>query len=1139
MRVPLGIGFLSCALGISGCVGTPKVNRTNAPVSTVRGTGLSGVVNGGQQPIAGASVYLYAANTTGAGSTSISLLTSAGGTTVDGSGNYYVTTNAGGVFTITGDYTCPSGNAQVYLYAVGGNPGPGTNSAAGLLAALGSCGSLLSTTFVFMDEVSTVATAFALAAFAVDATHVSSGDNAFDTKAIANAFASVSNLEALTTGVALATTPAGNGTVPQSEIDTLANILAACINSTGAGSTACSTLLGNAKNGSTTPTDTATAAINIAHNPAANVATLFGLQTGTAPFQPMLSTAPNDFTIALNYIPSGTQVPGGLAIDASGDLWIANSPTSTGAGSLIEINSAGAPVSGSPFSGGGLNHPELVAIDSEGNVWAGNVASISKFSSSGAAISGSSGYTSGGTDSPFSLAIDGSGNLWFTNHDTNTISALDSSGAGVPGSPFSGGGLNAPEGIAIDVSNNLWAGNSGANVISEFNSSGVPVSVSGYGGGGLNAPYSVAVDAQGNVWASNPVANSISKLSSGGTAISGSGGYNGGGLNNPGNIAIDGAGNVWVVNHGNSLSEFNSSGTAVTGANGYQGGGLNDPSGIGIDGSGNVWVTNVVGSLTEFVGAASPVVTPIAAARQVAPYATPPGIVFTTTALSGGTTGTPYSASIVATGGVGPLTYTVTLGSPPAGITLSSSGALSGTPTTSETSAFTVTASDAYGDSNSEDLSMVVAQSASGTQSLGSTLIGSVVVNGVPRSIALYTNGMQKLAYVCSDSQINIVDVTNAASPSVLSTFAGSVLTEGSTVSGFQVIHCSVAGGDLIVSFSRPDGNTSSDPTAVPTYFATFGLSNPLSPSQVGSTVSIDRPDSFGLLVQGNSALMLQHTALYNPYSDFIVGEQGDVWGLDLTNASTTGGVSYVGDLYPCGGINSSTGACNDTTNIPAATYTNGVCTITGTTAVPNDPYNGGPYPIYQGLIVNSTTAFIASSNAAEGNEENPSCPTVTGQLVVVNDANLAALAITTSVTVPQMSHATGVAVQGNTAVVVGDNTGIYDINSGFVGNMVVASFDITNPQNPVLLDAIVTTLNDVPGPSIVPIGDNLFVVGNTSNSGTPGMVEVNASNPSALTYTIYNGSINVSPSAYSAPYVYVLSAKPAASNNELSIYQF
>ena len=40
-------------------------------------------------------------------------------------------------------------------------------------------------------------------------------------------------LAANTTGSALTTTPAGNGTVPQQTINTLANILASCINSTG------------------------------------------------------------------------------------------------------------------------------------------------------------------------------------------------------------------------------------------------------------------------------------------------------------------------------------------------------------------------------------------------------------------------------------------------------------------------------------------------------------------------------------------------------------------------------------------------------------------------------------------------------------------------------------------------------------------------------------------------------------------------------------------------------------------------------------------------------------------------------------------------------------------------------------------
>ena len=103
-------------------------------------------------------------------------------------------------------------------------------------------------TYVVVNEVSTVAAAYAMAGFATDALHVGSSGTALAQMGIANAFANAANLETIGTGVALATTPAGNGTVPQAEINTLANILAACVNSNGTGS-ACSTLFANAEIG--------------------------------------------------------------------------------------------------------------------------------------------------------------------------------------------------------------------------------------------------------------------------------------------------------------------------------------------------------------------------------------------------------------------------------------------------------------------------------------------------------------------------------------------------------------------------------------------------------------------------------------------------------------------------------------------------------------------------------------------------------------------------------------------------------------------------------------------------------------------------------------------------------------------------
>jgi hypothetical protein len=70
----------------------------------------------------------------------------------------------------------------------------------------------------------------------------------------------------------------------------------------------------------------------------------------------------------------------------------------------------------------------------------------------------------------------------------------------------------------------------------------------------------------------------------------------------------------------------------------------------------------------------------------------------TTTSLPNGTVGTAYSATLQASGGAGTLTWGMASGSTlPAGLSLSSSGALSGTPTTPGASAFTVKVTDSSG----------------------------------------------------------------------------------------------------------------------------------------------------------------------------------------------------------------------------------------------------------------------------------------------------------------------------------------------------------------------------------------------------------------------------------------------------------
>jgi len=242
-------------------------------------------------------------------------------------------------------------------------------------------------------KVTTVAAAYSLSGFATDATDIA-GSSA---TAVANAASSAANLASLTTGQALATTPGGNGTVPQDEISTLADILAECINSSGPTSSSCTALFSDAKSGGasgTMATDTATAAIYIAHNPGINLSTLVGdIGSSSDPFTDHLSSAPHDWTIAVTY------------------------------------------------TGGGLNQPNGIAVDGTGNIWTANQggASISKFSTTGVAAA-TNGYPNAGLSTPKGIAIDGLGNVWVANSGNNTVSEYNGSTFSSP----SGGTLSTP-----------------------------------------------------------------------------------------------------------------------------------------------------------------------------------------------------------------------------------------------------------------------------------------------------------------------------------------------------------------------------------------------------------------------------------------------------------------------------------------------------------------------------------------------------------------------------------------------------------------------------------------------------------------------------------------------------------------------
>ena len=98
------------------------------------------------------------------------------------------------------------------------------------------------------------------------------------------------------------------------------------------------------------------------------------------------------------------------------------------------------------------------------------------------------------------------------------------------------------------------------------------------------------------------------------------------------------------------------------------------------------------------------------AAVQPPPPPPPPSLPnITTTGLQQGTVGVAFSAQANVTAGTAPYTWSVASGSLPNGLSLSSSGLVSGTPSTAGTFAFTLKVSDSKGLSDTQALSITVA----------------------------------------------------------------------------------------------------------------------------------------------------------------------------------------------------------------------------------------------------------------------------------------------------------------------------------------------------------------------------------------------------------------------------------------------
>ncbi len=234
--------------------------------------------------------------------------------------------------------------------------------------------------------------------------------------------------------------------------------------------------------------------------------------------------------------------PTGVAVDASGNLYIADSHNQR----IRRVNAAGviSTVAGNgtaAFSGDGaaatsasMFLPEAVAVDASGNLYIADTDNYRIRKVSGGIITTVAGdgeqmysgdgaaATAAGLDTPTGVAVDTSGNLYIADSHNQRIRMVNAAGvistiAGNGALGYSGdsgsaaqSSLALPTGVAVDVAGNVVIADSDNNVLRQV-SNGVINTIAGNGNQGyggdngaalnatLNTPRAAAFDAFGNV----------------------------------------------------------------------------------------------------------------------------------------------------------------------------------------------------------------------------------------------------------------------------------------------------------------------------------------------------------------------------------------------------------------------------------------------------------------------------------------------------------------------------------------------------------------------------------------------------------------------------------------------------------------
>ncbi len=351
--------------------------------------------------------------------------------------------------------------------------------------------------------------------------------------------------------------------------------------------------------------------------------------------------------------------PMGVAVDSAGNLYVADTfnnrirKISNGLITTVAGNfTPGYSGDNGPATSASLNSPMGIAVDSSGNLYIADSANsrirrvsngvITTVAGNGMpSFSGDNGpATSAQLYASHGVAAGSDGSVYIADSSNNRVRKVSNgvittvAGNGTPGfsgdnGPAASAQLSDPEGVALDSAGNLYIADAFNNRIRKV-SNGVITTVAGNGTYGLTptgdnfpatsaqlySPKGVAVDSAGDLYIADTYNQLIRKVSNGvittvaGTGMHGpSSGDNSpatsASLFSPTAVAVDSAGNLYIADTGNSRVRKVSNGviTTVAGNGGYGFSGDNgpaataqlfNPEGVAVDLAGNLCIADTL-----------------------------------------------------------------------------------------------------------------------------------------------------------------------------------------------------------------------------------------------------------------------------------------------------------------------------------------------------------------------------------------------------------------------------------------------------------------------------------------------------------------------------------------------------------------